>query len=91
MAKKKKPAAYVEYSIHHRQKYEVISGRKNLTIPELVGLANSDWVNEPNEVKEYWKAKAKGQTPTPARITLRHETSCQRMDTEAAVVTDMSV
>ena len=91
MAKKNKPAAYVKYAIHHRQKYEAISGKKNLTISELVELANPDWVNESDEVKEYWKAKAKGQTPTPARIIIRHETSCQRMDTEAAVVTDMSV
>ncbi|XP_063683639.1 uncharacterized protein LOC134818137 [Bolinopsis microptera] len=85
---KKKRAAYVEYAIHHRKKYGANNG-KNLSIPELVKLANPDWLNEPDEIKEHWKAIAKGQTPS--RITQRHETSCQRMDTEAAVMTDMSL
>jgi hypothetical protein len=88
MAKTKKRAAYVEYAIHNKQRYLDMVGKKNLSIPELVRLASPDWENESDDVKDYFKAVAKGDKPVS--LPSRHETSCQRMDTEAVVVTRMS-
>lgn len=88
MAKNNKKAAYVEYAKHHRKKYEKRAGKK-LTVPELVGYANPDWQQESEAVKSHFKLVAKGEEPV--KTAPRHETSCQRMDTEARVVTSMSV
>ena len=86
MAKKK--AGYVVYALERRKKYEKIAGKK-LSVPELVGFAKEDWTNEPDDVKMYYKDLAKSDRPST--VAPRHETSSQRMDTEAVVVTNKSL
>ena len=86
MAKKK--AGYVVYAVERRKKYEKKAG-KHLSVPELVGFAKDDWTNEPDDVKKYYKDLAKNDKPST--FAPRHETSSQRMDTEAVVVTNKSL
>ena len=83
--KKSKKAPYVMYALENRKKYEKKEG-KQLSFNKLLELASTDWANQPEDVKKHYKTLAKNDNSST--VTPRHETSCQRMDTEAAVVTN---
>ena len=84
----KKRAAYVDYALHNRKKYEHIAGRKGLSVSQLIDMASSDWKNESDVVKDHFKAIAKGVASVVPGF--RHETSSTRLDTEAPVVSEMA-
>ena len=86
--KKFKRCAYAEYAIHHKKKYEKREGRK-LTLSELIDFASPDWKKESEDVRDYFKCLAKGQSVEKKYPKM--ETSCQRMDTEAPITTVFSV
>ncbi|KAL5269263.1 hypothetical protein ACHWQZ_G002919 [Mnemiopsis leidyi] len=73
------------YALENRKKYEKKEG-KQLSFNKLLELASTDWANQPEDVKKHYKTLAKNDNSST--VTPRHETSCQRMDTEAAVVTN---
>lgn len=79
----KKRMAYMVYAMDHRKKYEKQAGKK-LSATELASYAKTDWDNEPQEVKEHFKARAKGASKTD--FMPQQSTSCQRLDTESPVV-----
>ena len=85
MAKKK--CAYVSYAVFNRKRYEKISGKK-LSVGELINHAKEDWENEGVEVKDFFKSYAKGLKTDQDYPKM--ETSSQRMDTEAPIISTVT-